>query len=405
MGIEGSLEGVRVLDLSRVLAGPTATQLLGDLGADVIKVERPGVGDDTRAWGPPFVRGVDGEELESAYYLCANRNKRSITVDLAQPEGAALIERLAGTSDVLIENFKVGALDRYGLGYAQLAPKLPRLVYCSISGFGQTGPRADQAGYDFLVQAMGGIMSLTGEPDGAPMKVGVGVADVMCGMYATVAILAALRHRDREGRGQHIDVALFDAQLAWLVNAASSYLTSGELPRRRGNAHPHIVPYQVFATSDGHVALAVGNDRQLARLCELAGLDGLAEDPRFLTNADRVRSRDALVGLLGARFRESPTAFWVDGCRARGVPCGPVNDLAAAFEDPQSVHRQMRITMEHPRAASGEVALVGNPLKLSETPVSYRRRPPDLGEYTHEVLTELGMDDAAISALKARGVV
>jgi crotonobetainyl-CoA:carnitine CoA-transferase CaiB-like acyl-CoA transferase len=399
-----ALAGLRILDLSRILAGPTATQLLGDLGADVWKIERPGRGDDTRGWGPPYLHDAAGGELESAYFNSANRNKRSLAVDLATPEGAALVADLAGHADVLIHNFKVGGLDPYGLDHGTLRARYPRLVYCAISGFGQTGPRADQAGYDFLIQAMGGIMSLTGAPDGAPHKVGVGVADVVCGMYATVAILAALRHRDRTGEGQLIDVALFDTQLAWLVNQGTNYLTSGQVPPRLGNGHPNIVPYQVFAAADGHVVLAVGNDGQFARFCALAGLEELATDPRFATNAGRVRHRGVLLPLLEARLAASPCAFWIDELRERGVPCGPVNDLAQAFGDPSAQHRGMRITMPHEEA--GEVPLIGNPLKLSGTPVTYRRRPPGLGRHTREVLREvLDLDEAALERLEAADVI
>ena len=298
----GMLDGVRVLDLSRILAGPSCTQLLGDLGADVIKVERPGSGDDTRGWGPPFVEASEpGARALSAYYLCANRNKRSIAIDLAAPEGAALVRRLARESDVLVENFKVGDLARYGLSYGALRAEHPRLVFCSITGFGQTGPLAPRPGYDFLAQAMGGLMSLTGAPDGEPVKVGVGIADLMCGMYAAVAILAALRHRDRTGEGQHLDLSLYDTQIAWLANEGVSHLTTGQLPVRRGNAHPTIVPYQAFETADGWVVLAVGNDAQFARFCALAGLDDMPGDPRFTTNAARVEHRDACV----ARVREA----------------------------------------------------------------------------------------------------
>ncbi len=402
----GPLAGLRVLDLSRILAGPSCTQLLADLGADVIKVERPGRGDDTRAWGPPFVEGGGGERLESAYYLCANRNKRSVAIDLAEPDGAALIARMAERCDVLVENFKVGALDRYGLGWAALSARAPRLVYCSITGFGQTGPRADQAGYDFLIQAMGGIMSLTGEPDGRPMKVGVGVADVVCGLYAAVAILAALRERDRSGKGQRIDLALYDAQLAWLVNAAASYLLSGRVPGRFGNGHPHIVPYQTFAAQDGELALAVGNDDQFARLCRAMGREELALDPRFATNAARVEHRALLVPILEAAIAARPRAHWVDALRIEGVPCGPVHALAQALGDPQVEARGMRVTMAHPRSARGEIELVGNPLHLSETPVTYRRRPPALGEHTDEVLRELlALDESKLEALRERGVL
>lgn len=402
----GALSGIRVLDLSRVLAGPSATQLLGDLGADVSKIERPGRGDDTRAWGPPFVEGHDGAELESTYYLSANRNKRGVAIDLATPEGAALVRQLAARCDVLIENFKTGTLERHGLDYASLRAIAPRLVYCSITGFGHTGPRADQAGYDFLVQAMGGIMSLTGEPEGAPMKVGVAIADVTCGMYATVAILAALRHRDRTGLGQHIDLALFDAQIASLINAGTSYFASGRAPARHGNAHPHIVPYQTFRAADGEIAIAVGNDQQFARLCALMKRAELATDPRFATNAARVRNRDALIPLLEEGFVAMPSAFWIDGLRERGVPSGPVRNLEEVFADPQIEARGMRIALEHPDAMRGEIELLGNPIKLSETPITYRRRPPALGEHTDDVLREiLGMSEDDLIQLRQRGVL
>lgn len=401
----GPLDGVRVLDLSRILAGPTCTQLLGDLGADVLKVERPGHGDDTRGWGPPFVRDADGEETEeSAYYLCANRNKRSLAIDFTDPEGAALIARLAERSDVLIQNFKVGTLEKRGLDYESLRARCPRLVYCSISGFGQTGPRRAEPGYDFLVQAMGGIMSLTGEPEGQPMKVGVGVADVMCGMYATVGILAALRHRDQTGDGQHIDLALFDAQVAWLINGATNYLTSGALPRRFGNAHPNVVPYQVFATADGHVVLAVGNDGQFARWCAVAGADALGADERFTTNAGRIRNRDALIGPMADKMKERTTDAWIRDLRDAKVPVGPVNTLDRVFDDAQTKHREMRVTMHH--AHGGTVDLLGNPLKLSQTPVSYRRSPPVRAQHTDEVLVEaLGVSDDELSAWRDGGVI
>ncbi|MBZ0116665.1 MAG: CoA transferase [Sandaracinaceae bacterium] len=382
----GPLAGVRVLDLSRILAGPTCTQLLGDLGADVVKVERPERGDDTRAWGPPFTEPADGEAPQSAYFLCANRNKRSVAIDIATDDGAALVRRLAARADVLIENYKVGALARYGLDYASLA--LPRLVYCSITGFGQTGPRARGVGYDVLAQAMGGIMSLTGEPEGAPMKVGVGIADVMCGMYACVAILAALRHRDRTGEGQHLDIALLDTQVSWLINAGADYLVSGRPPARRGNAHPHIVPYQLFETHDGHVVLAAGNDEQFARMCEVMVLERLAYDPRYATNAARVVNRDTLIPMLAARLRERTSADWERALSEAGVPCGPVHDVAQVFSDPQVLHRGMQVRMAQPRASSGHVDLIGNPIHASRTPPTYRRPPPALGEHKDEVIAD-----------------
>jgi len=404
----GPLAGLRILDLTRILAGPTCTQLLGDLGADVIKVERPGQGDDTRRWGPPYVRDADGADTtESAYYLCANRNKRSVTLDMARPEGQDLVRRLAADSDVLIENFKTGALDRYGLGPAQLAESHPGLIYCSITGFGRTGPYKDRAGYDFLIQAMGGIMSVTGEPDGRPMKVGVGIADVMCGMYAAVSILAALRHRDATGRGQRIDLSLFDSQIAWLINAGLNYLTSGDVPGRLGNGHPNIVPYQALPAADGWFVLAVGNDAQYRRFCEFAGAPGLADDPRFAANADRVRNRDVLVPEIEALTRTRPIDHWIEGLEALGVPCGPINTLDRVFADPQAVHRGMRLDMAHPLAGDdGTVSLIGNPLKLSETPVTYRHAPPTLGQHTDEVLAErLGLDEPARAALRRDGVI
>ena len=403
----GPLAGLRILDLSRILAGPTCTQLFGDLGADVIKVERPGAGDDTRHWGPPYVRDADGSDTtESAYYLCANRNKRSVTIDFSKPAGAALVCELLAHCDVLIENLRVGALAGYGLGYDVLGERFPGLVYCSISGFGQDGPYANRGGYDFMAQGIGGIMSLTGDPDGEPTKVGVGIADVMCGMYASSAILAALRHRDRTGEGQHIDLGLADTQVAWLINEGTNYLTSGEVPRRRGNAHPNIVPYQLFPTADGYFILAAGNDAQYRRFCEFAGLGDLATDPRFATNKSRVAHREELVPQIEAATRRQPTAHWLKGLAKVGVPCGPVNDLQQVFSDPQFLHRGMKISIDHPLAGSGEVDLIGNPVKLSKTPVSYRRAPPTLGQHTDEVLAEvLDIDAARLAQLKNDQVI
>ncbi|MFL9903157.1 CaiB/BaiF CoA-transferase family protein [Paraburkholderia fungorum] len=390
----GSLDGVRVLDLSRILAGPSCTQLLGDLGADVIKVEKPGAGDDTRKWGPPFARAADGTPLdESAYYLCANRNKRSVALDIATPEGQASIHALLAHSDVLIENFKVGDLSRYGLDWPQLNARYPRLVYCSITGFGQDGPYAARPGYDFMAQAMGGIMSLTGEPDGAPQKVAVGITDLMTGMYATVGILAALRHRDRHGVGQHVDVALLDCQVASLANAATHYLTSGTPPARLGNAHPNIVPYEAFPASDGYFVIAVGNDAQFRRLCTLPGMQPLADDARFITNASRVSHRAALIPLMQAITRERDAAWWRASLEALQIPCAPINTLPQVFADPQVVHRGMAVRMEDARYEAGGPMLLGNPLKLSATPVRYARTPPRLGEHTSEVLGPLATSD------------
>ncbi len=403
----GCLEGVRVLDLTRVLAGPTATQLLGDLGADVIKVEHPVGGDDTRGWGPPFVLDRDGRETrESAYFLCANRNKRSVAIDIATTEGQAIVRDLAARSDVVAENFKVGGLAKYGLGYADLAKVNPRLVYCSVTGFGQTGPYKDRAGYDFIAQGLGGIMSITGEPDGRPMKVGVGIADVMCGMYAAVAILAALRHRDVTGRGQHIDMSLLDSQVAWLINAGTYYLLSGEPPPRLGNAHPNIVPYNVYQAADGHVILAVGNDRQFRAWCGHVGRAELATDPRFATNADRQRNRLDLEPIVEEIMRGGTKSEWVTALAAIGVPCDAVNAIPEVFADPQIRHRGMRIELPHAKSDSGSVSLIGNPIKLSDAPVSYRAAPPTLGEHTDAVLAEtLGLSAARIESLRRAGVI
>lgn len=404
----GPLDGVRILDLSRILAGPTCTQLLGDLGADVVKVERPGAGDDTRKWGPPYVKDADGQETgESAYYLSSNRNKRSIAIDIAKAEGQALVKRLLAQADVLIENFKVGGLAGYGLDYASLKDEFPSLVYCSITGFGQYGPYANRPGYDLLAQAMGGIMSITGQPDGPPTKVGVGIADVMTGMYASTAILAALRHRDRSGAGQHIDVSLLDCQIAWLVNEGANYLVSGVDPHRRGNEHPNIVPYSVFEVADGHVILAVGNDAQFQRWCGFAGAGDLATDPRFTTNADRVRNREALYAAMPPYMATKTKQAWIDGLAKVGVPCSPVNTIAEVFADPQTTAREMRLKMPHPLAGGdGTVPLIGNPLKLSETPVSYRHAPPVLGQHSDDVLADwLQLQADAIAALRKDDIV
>jgi crotonobetainyl-CoA:carnitine CoA-transferase CaiB-like acyl-CoA transferase len=403
----GPLSGLRVLDLTRILAGPTCTQLLGDLGADVIKIERPGNGDDTRGWGPPFLGGNDGGE--SAYFLCTNRNKRSVAIDIATEEGQQLIRDLAGKSDILCENFKVGGLARYGLDYERLSAINPGLIYCSITGFGQTGPYSHRVGYDFLVQGMGGIMSLTGFPDeegGRPTKVGVGIADVMAGMYATSAILAALHARRETGKGQYIDVSLYDSQIAWLINQGLAYLVSGENPQRLGNGHPHIVPYDTFPASDGHFIIAVGNDGQFARMSEVMGRPDLAYDPRFAKNVDRVRNRKALMPLIEAITVTRPSRDWIAMLEEVSVPCGPVNSLSEVFADPQTLAREMLISMPHDKAPEGQVDLIGNPLKMSDTPVTYRHAPPLLGEHTEDVLRDtLGLDDQQIAAIRARGGV
>jgi crotonobetainyl-CoA:carnitine CoA-transferase CaiB-like acyl-CoA transferase len=391
-----------------VLAGPWATQLLADLGAEVVKVERPGTGDETRGWGPPYLRGPDGEETgESAYYLAVNRGKRSVTLDLSRPEGQEVARRLAARSDVVVENHKVGALARLGLGWDDLRALNPRLVYCSITGFGQAGPYRGRAGYDFLVQAMGGLMSVTGEPDaagGRPVKVGVAITDILTGMYAATAILAALAWRERTGRGQHVDLALLDVQVAALANQASNWLVGGVVPGRLGNAHPNIVPYQAFAASDGELVVAVGNDGQFQRLCEVAGAPALAADPRFATNADRVRNRDALVPALAALFRTRTRAAWTEALEAAGVPCGPINDVAQVFADPQVVARGLRVEVPHPLA--GAVPLVRNPIRLSETPIAHDVPPPLLGEHTREVLRAVaGLSSEEIDSLVEKGVV
>ncbi len=403
--MRGALSHLKVLDLSRVLAGPWAGQLLGDLGADVIKVERPGEGDDTRGWGPPFLEDRDGNPTgESAYYLSANRSKRSVTIDFTVPAGQELVRRLAASSDVVIENFKVGGLARYGLDYASLKVVKPDLIYCSITGFGQDGPYAGRAGYDFVVQGMGGLMSLTGAPDGEPMKVGVAFADIFSGLYSTVAILAALAHRDRTGEGQHIDIGLLDVEVAVLANQAANYLVGGMVPRRLGNTHPNIVPYQVFATADGHIILAVGNDSQFARFATVAGRPDLAKDERFATNAARVDNRSELVPLVAALIAAHPSAWWIERLEAANLPYGPINDLAQVFADAQVRHRGMQVSLAHPLA--GEVDLVANPIHLSATPVAYDRAPPLLGADTAEALADwLGMGPAEIERLRAARVV
>ena len=388
----GPLDGIRILDLSRILAGPFATQLLGDMGADVIKVERPGRGDDTRSWGPPFVKGTDEKNLpESAYYLSANRNKRSVAVDMASEAGAALIRQMAGECDVLVENFKPQGLEKYGLDHDSLCTLYPGLIYCSISGFGQSGPNAHRPGYDLLAQAMSGIMAITGDPQGEPMKVGVGIADVMCGMYAANAIQAALIHKMKTGEGQHIDIALADTTTSWLVNAGTNFLLGGS-EERLGNQHPNIVPYQVFAVADGHVIVAAGNDGQFQRFCAIIGREDMAVDGRFASNPARLANREALIPVLQAALEMWPKDLLIAKMEQNGVPGGPINSLAEVFESEQVKARGMKIAMEFPGAEGGRVDLIGNPVKFSVTPVSYRRPPPQCGAHTDEVLQEmLGM--------------
>jgi formyl-CoA transferase len=388
----GPLDGLVVLDLSRILAGPTCTQLLGDLGAEVLKIENL-AGDDTRQWGPPFAMDKTGRPTDlSAYFLSSNRNKKSVAVDLGDAEVQKMLHALAGRADVVIENFKPGGLRKYGLDHETLCAAWPGLVYCSISGFGQTGPNRDKPGYDLMAQGFAGIMSITGEAGGEPMKVGVGVADVVCGLYAATGILAALRHRDATGEGQHIDLALVDATMSWLVNQGMNYLTSGISPLRAGNAHPNIVPYQVFATSDGHVIVAVGNDSQYARFCDYLGQAGWATDPRFATNTARLANRDVLVPMLAGVLARRTMQDVIEGLEARKVPVGPVNTIEQALESEQARARGMTVTLPAPQTARGEVRLIGNPLKFSRTPVSYRSAPPSTGADTKMVLKRVEDD-------------
>ena len=403
------LDGIRVLDLSRVLAGPWATQNLADLGAEVIKIERPGQGDDTRKWGPPFLRDRDGRDTtDAAYFLSANRGKKSVTLDIACAEGQAIAKRLAAVADVVVENFKVGDLARHGLDEASLRQGHDGLVYCSITGFGQDGPYRDRPGYDFMIQGLGGLMSVTGErddlPGGGPQKVGVAVADLFTGMYATNAILGALFHRERTGEGQYIDIALLDVQVAMLANLGAACLASGRVPGRMGNAHQAIVPYQVFRASDAFLIVAVGNDGQYARFCDLIGLAELATDPRYATNPARVANRDELVATIAARIATRPAAEWLAVLEAGQVPCGPINDLAQVFADPQVLHRGMVSRIPHPVA--GELQLVANPVRFSATPARSQQAPPLLGEHTGEILgTLLGLSAGELDGLRERKVI
>lgn len=404
----GPLSHLRVLDLSRVLAGPWAGQVLGDLGAEVIKIERPETGDDTRSWGPPYMQGTDGSSELSAYFLAANRNKQSLAIDIAHPEGQELVRKLVAESDVVLENFKVGGLKRYGLDYDSLKRVNPKLIYCSITGFGQDGPYANRPGYDFLIQAMGGLMSITGQPDGepgeGPMKVGVALTDIVTGLYATIGVLAALSHRDRTGEGQYVETALLDAQVACLANQAMNYLTTGKAPTRMGNAHPNIVPYQDFPTADGNMVLTIGNDQQFSRLADVLGHPEWASDERFATNRARVTNRRELIPQLRQATVMRSTREWVEILERKGVPCGPVNTLDQVFEDPQVLARGMKQTVSHPEL--GEVPTVGNPIKLKLTPVTYRTAPPLLGEQSDHVLHQVaGLSPGEIRVLRERGVV
>ncbi|MSO55249.1 MAG: CoA transferase [Rhodospirillales bacterium] len=401
------MRGIAVVDLTRVLAGPFCTMILADLGAEVIKIERPGRGDDTRAFLPPALKDANGKDTsESAYFLAANRNKRSLSVDLTKPDGQKIILDLILKSDVLVENFKTGDLQKYGLGYDSLKAVNPKLIYCSITGFGQTGPYRERAGYDAMIQAMAGIMSISGRSTaegGEPTRVGIPVADLMSGLYATIGILSALQHRANTGAGQAVDIALMDCVVGTLANQAMNYLATGTPPGRIGNAHPNIVPYQSFATSDGAIVIAVGNDGQFKRFCEVLGRPELVADERFATNGQRVANRTVLVPILESVMRSKPGNYWFEALEAAGIPCGPINDLAQVFADPHVLARGMRIEMDHPLA--GKVPLVGSPLKLSASPVAYHRPPPLLGEHTDEVLAGLGYRPADIAKLKASGVV
>jgi len=403
----GALAGLRILDLTRVLAGPSCTQILGDLGADVLKIEHPQRGDDTRRWGPPYLEDSDGRETaESAYYLSANRNKRSVTLDFTQGEGRTLLRGLLAHCDVLIENFKTGDLARHRLGWNDLKAAFPGLVYCSITGFGQDGPYAGRPGYDSLIQGMGGLMSVTGDPEGPPMKVGTAISDITAGMYATVAILAALRHRDRTGEGQHIDISLFDAQVGSLYNQAMNYLVGGEAPQRLGNLHPNVAPCDVYETADGAITLAIGNSEQFRRLCARLGAAEVADDPRFADNSGRRRHIAALNDLMRPLFRERSREDWLAAFAEEGIPAGPINSIPEVFADPHVRHRGLRVDLPHAAAAGGVLPMVASPMKFSATPPDYRRPPPTRGEHTAEVLGELlglGADDCA--ALKAKKVI
>ena len=405
--MNGPLHGLVVFDLTRILAGPHCTQILGDLGAEVIKVERPGTGDDTRNFAPPYLpRANGGDSSESAYFAGTNRNKRSVTLDLGHPEGRALARRLIAGSDILAENFKTGTLAKYGLGYDDLKDEFPGLVYCSVTGFGHTGPYASRPAYDALIQAMGGVMSITGEPDGEPMKVGVSIADLMSGMYAAVAILAAVRHRHLTGKGQHVDIAMLDTHVAWLANQGMNYLSTGENPPRLGNQHPNIVPYQVMPAADGYFVLSVANDPAFERFCEAADCRKLLDDDRFATAVERVRNRDVVTNTLNEVTRTRPVAWWLERLEAAGVGYGSINTLEEVFADPQVKARKMVVEMEHPATGGRPVRLIASPIKLSGTPATYRRAPPTLGQHTDEVLAErLGLGPAELRSLRNRGII
>ena len=404
----GPLSHIKVLDLSRILAGPWAGQVLADLGADVIKVERPGAGDDTRSWGPPFLKDRDGAETkEAGYYLSVNRGKRSVTLSIDKPEGQRIVRALAARADIVLENYKVGTLARFGLGYEDLKAVNPKLIYCSVTGFGQTGPRRDQAAYDFMIQAMGGMMSVTGErddkPGGGPQKVGIPIVDLMTGMYAAVAVLAALARREVSGAGEYIDIGMLDVQVATLANQAMNFLVSGKAPRRTGNAHPNIQPQDVFACRDGQIALAVGNDGQFAKLCEVLGQPALAQDERFAKNASRVRNLAVLHPLIAGLLKEQDRSHWVAALDAAGVPAGPINAIPEVFEDRQVKHRRMLVEVPHP--LSGTVPQVASPMRFTAAPLVHDRAPPLLGEHSAEILREIDIGDAEIEQLRRNGIV
>ena len=405
--MKGPLDGLKVFDLTRILAGPHCTQILGDLGAEIIKVERPKVGDDTRNFAPPYLPdGKDEDSDESAYFAGTNRNKRSITLNLSDPDGQEIARRMIAKSDILAENFKTGTLAKYGLGYDDLKQDFPRLIYCSITGFGHTGPYSDRPAYDALIQAMGGVMSLTGEPDGEPMQVGVSIADLMSGMYASVAILAAVRHQEATGEGQHLDISMLDAHVAWLANQGMNYLATGENPDRLGNQHPNIVPYQVMPASDGYFVLSVGNDPTFERFCKVAACENLLQDERFNTAVERVRNRKTVTDALNEITAAKPVAWWIENLEKNKIGCGPINSLEQVFDDPQVRAREMVIEMAHPATGGRPAKLIASPIKMSQTPVSYRQSPPTLGQHTEDVLREyLDMSDADVADLRARGVV
>ena len=404
--MKGPLDGIKVFDLTRVLAGPHCTQILGDLGAEVIKVERPGSGDDTRGFAPPYQSDDKGEQTsESAYYTGANRNKRSITINLSTPEGQALAKKLMVDCDILVENFKTGTLERYGLGYDQLKSEFPRLIYCSVTGFGQTGPYAARPGYDGLIQAMGGVMSLTGVPDGEPMKVAVPICDLMAGMYATVGILAAVRHQSETSEGQFIDIGMLDTHIGWLANQGMNYLATGENPDRIGNMHPNILPYQVMPTVDGYIVLSVGNDPTFERFCKLAECEELLKDERFQTNAARVSNRDFVTEKLNEITKKKSSEWWLTELEKEQIGCGPINNLDQVFADPHVKARDMVVEMDHPGMGNKPIKLIANPIKLSKTPPTYRKAPPLLGQHTDEILGEAGLSVDEIAKLKEDGTV